>query len=210
MIRRSILSICALTAAGKGATLRRSFAVFALFPVLCLALVPARAAGIVDAAFVAEALKRGAIVWDARDAAAYQRGHIAGAVNIPYEENWADPDTIGKLSRREVANNRGMLLKSDADLRKLYSQLDANKETIVYCQSGVRSAETAAVLGKLGFRNVKVYDSSWLGYAAKLDAPVENEVFFNVGALRAQLTAMQAKIDALEKALAAMRAPAPK
>jgi hypothetical protein len=39
---------------------------------------------------------------------------------------------------------------------------------------------------------------------------VENEVFFNVGALRAQLTAMQAKIDALEKALAAMRAPAPK
>ena len=45
---------------------------------------------------------------------------------------------------------------------------------------------------------------------AKLDAPVENEVFFNVGALRAQLTAMQAKIDTLEKALAAMRAPAPK
>jgi thiosulfate/3-mercaptopyruvate sulfurtransferase len=63
------------------------------------------------------------------------------------------------------------------------------------------------VLGKLGFRNVKVYDSSWLGYAAKLDAPVENEVFFNVGALRAQLTAMQAKIEALERALAAIRAP---
>ena len=43
-----------------------------------------------------------------------------------------------------------------------------------------------------------------------LDAPVENEVFFNVGALSAQLTAMQSKIDALEKALAAMRAPEPK
>jgi hypothetical protein len=39
---------------------------------------------------------------------------------------------------------------------------------------------------------------------------VQNEVFFNVGALRAQLTAMQAKIDALEKALAATRGPAPK
>jgi hypothetical protein len=36
---------------------------------------------------------------------------------------------------------------------------------------------------------------------------VENEVFFNVGALSAQLTAMQSKIDALEKALVAMRAP---
>ena len=32
------------------------------------------------------------------------------------------------------------------------------------------------MLDKLGFRNVKVYDSSWLGYASKLDAPVENEV----------------------------------
>ena len=39
-----------------------------------------------------------------------------------------------------------------------YSRLDANKETVVYCQSGVRAAETAAVLDKLGFRNVKVYD----------------------------------------------------
>jgi thiosulfate/3-mercaptopyruvate sulfurtransferase len=347
MSRRSILSISIVR---KGC-----FAFLALFSVLSLPLVPAWAAGIVDAAFVAEALKRGAIVWDVRDAAAYQRGHIAGAinvgdalrvlrnpttedfietarleailgggginpareivvystrghvgayfahfairyfggenvsvyhdgidgwtedklpletsesrlapvrlnlapdpavavttaemlarlqdkdvqivdvrtpdefagldvrairgghvpgaVNIPYEENWVDPDTAGKLARREVANNRGMSLKSEPELRSLYSRLDASKETIVCCQSGVRSAETATVLGKLGFRNVKVYDSSWLGYAAKLDAPVEKEVFFNVGALRAQITAMQAKIDALEKALAATRAPAPK
>jgi thiosulfate/3-mercaptopyruvate sulfurtransferase len=352
MIRHCILSISAMTVLGKGTAMRRCFGVFVLVAVLCLPLFSARAAGIVDGAFVVEALKRGAIVWDVRDAAAYQRGHIAsavnvgdalrvlrnpttedfietarieailggagidpareivvystrghvgayfahfairyfggrnvsvyhdgidgwtddnrpletsetrlapvalklapssalavstdeilerlldknvqildvrtrdefaavdvrairggrvpGAVNIPYEENWADPDTAGKLARREVASNRGMSLKTDADLRKLYSQFDANKETIVYCQSGVRSAETAAVLGKLGFRNVKVYDSSWLGYAAKLDAPVENEVFFNVGALRAQLTAMQAKIEALERALAAIRAP---
>ena len=62
--------------------MRRCLAVFALFTVLCLPLVPARAAAIVDGAFVAEALKRSAIVWDVRDAAAYQRGHIAGAVNV--------------------------------------------------------------------------------------------------------------------------------
>lgn len=335
--------------------MRRCFAVFALFTILYLPLGPARAASIVDADFVADALRRGAVVWDVRDAAAYQRGHIAGAVNvgdalrvlrnqttedfietarieailggggidparevvvystrghvgayfahfalryfggqnvsvyhdgidgwtddkrpvetsetrlapvalklapsstlavstaemvarlqdknvqildvrtrdefagldvrairgghapgavnIPYEQNWIDPDTAGKLARRQVANNRGMSLKSSADLRKLYSQLDADKETIVYCQSGVRAAQTATVLGQLGFRNVKVYDSSWLGYAAKLDAPVENEVFLNVGALRAQISAMQAKIEALEKALAARQSPAAK
>src|SRR5438093_277159 len=51
------------------------------------------------------------------DVRAIRGGHVPGAVNIPYEENWADPDTAGKLARREVANNRGMSLKSDADLR---------------------------------------------------------------------------------------------
>ena len=82
MNRRSILSISAMTEAGEGTTMRRCLAVFALFTVFLLPLVPARAAAIVDGAFVADALKRGAIVWDVRDAAAYQRGHIAGAVNV--------------------------------------------------------------------------------------------------------------------------------
>ena len=78
---RNMLSFSAMTKAGEG-TRHRCLAVFALFTVLCLPLVPARAAAIVDGAFVAEALKRSAIVWDVRDAAAYQRGHIAGAVNV--------------------------------------------------------------------------------------------------------------------------------
>ena len=104
-----------------------------------------------------------------------------------------------------------MSLKSDADLRKLYSRLDANKETVVYCQSGVRAAD-----GRGCARQARLPQRQGLRFhpgsvtPAKLDAPVENEVFFNVGALRAQLTAMQSKIDALEKALAAMRAPEPK
>jgi thiosulfate/3-mercaptopyruvate sulfurtransferase len=40
------------------------------------------------------------------DVRAIRGGHVPGAVNIPYEENWVDPDTAGKLARREVANNR--------------------------------------------------------------------------------------------------------
>ena len=50
----------------------------------------------------------------------------------------------------------------------------------------------------LGFKNVKVYDSSWLGYAARLDAPVERETFFNVGAMNGRLASMQRKIEELE------------
>ena len=77
----------------------------------------------------------------------------------------------------------------------------------------MRAAQTAAVLKDLGFEKVKVYESSWLGYAAKLAAPVENETFFNIGALNGQLAGMQRRIDRLEAELAAARqqsAPAAK
>jgi thiosulfate/3-mercaptopyruvate sulfurtransferase len=84
-------------------------------------------------------------------------------------------------------------------LKSLYAKLDPNKETVVYCQSGVRAAETAAVLETLGFNKVKVYDSSWLGYASRLDAPVNRETFFNVGAMNGRLASMQRKIDELER-----------
>jgi len=143
------------------------------------------------------------------DIRAIRGGHIPGAVNIPYEQNWVDPDSAAKLARRQVADNAGMSLKPREQLHALYSKLDPNKETIVYCQSGVRAAETATVLAELGFKNVKVYDSSWLGYGGTLDAPAQNAVFLNVGALNNRIGAMQSRIDALEKELANARNPSP-
>ena len=140
------------------------------------------------------------------DIRALRGGHIPGAVNIPYEANWVDPDTAVKLTRKMVSSTAGMSLKPVDDLRKLYANLDPEKETVVYCQSGVRAAETAGVLLQLGFKNVKVYDSSWIGYGNSLDAPANNVAFFNIGALNARMSAMQTKIDALEKALADERA----
>ena len=140
------------------------------------------------------------------DIRALRGGHIPGAVNIPYERNWVDPDTAIKLARKQVQSSAGMSLKPVADLRALYAGLDPEKETVVYCQSGARASETAGVLLQLGFKNVKVYDSSWIGYGNTLDAPANNVTYFNVGALNARIGAMQAKIDALEKSLADERA----
>lgn len=139
------------------------------------------------------------------DIRAIRGGHVPGAVNIPYEMNWADPETAAKLARKQVADNSGMTLKPADDLKKLYASLDPGKETIVYCQSGVRAAETATVLAQLGFSSVKVYDSSWLGYAGVLGAPANNETFFNVGALNGKLSAMQARIEQLERELIAAK-----
>lgn len=141
------------------------------------------------------------------DIRALRGGHIPGAVNIPYEMNWSDPETLQKLARKQVADSRGMTLKAEPELRALYVRLDPEKETVVYCQSGARASETAGVLEQLGFKNVKVYDSSWLAYGNKLDAPANNATVFNVGALNGRLAAMQARIDTLEKELAAAKKP---
>ena len=182
---------------------------------LALRLTP-RAANFVSTSEVAGRLRDPAVqLLDVRtarefageDIRAIRGGHIPGAINIPYEQNWVDPETAAKLARRQVSDNAGMSLKPRDDLKALYAKLDPDKETIVYCQSGVRAAETATVLAELGFRNVKVYDSSWLGYGNSLDLPANNAVFLNVGALNNRIGGMQARIEALEKELAAARAP---
>ncbi len=141
--------------------------------------------------------------YSGKDVRAIRGGHIPNSVNIPFEDNWQDPATAIKLNKKQVADNAGMTLKSQADLKKLYAKLDPDKETVVYCQSGVRAAETAVVLKNLGFKKVKVYDSAWLGWGNNLKAPVAEETFLNVGALNAKLAAMQNKISQLEETLKA-------
>jgi len=135
------------------------------------------------------------------DVRAIRGGHIPGAISIPYEQNWKDPATGSKLAKKEVKTNAGMSLKTKDELNALYAKLDPNKETVVYCQSGVRAAETATVLQNLGYKNVKIYDSSWLGWASHLASPVADETYLNVGMLNARIAAMQNKINELETAL---------
>ena len=143
------------------------------------------------------------------DIRALRGGHIPGAVNIPYEQNWVDPEVMAKMRRGEIRDTLGMRLRGQDELRALYAKFDPARETIVYCNSGVRAAETATVLKELGFRDVKVYDPSWIGWAGTFKAPVENETFFNVGSLNSRLGAMQTRIDVLERQLAeAQKRPA--
>ncbi|MBL8491393.1 MAG: sulfurtransferase [Rhodocyclaceae bacterium] len=183
-------------------------------PPIALKLVPRPGLAVSTEDVVARVRQGGAQIVDARTRGEYQGedvrairgGHLPGAVNIPYESNWKDPDTGVKLARRQVPDNAGMSLAPQAALKALYANLDPTKETVVYCQSGVRAAETATVLESLGFRNVKVYDSSWLGYAARLDAPAERETFFNVGAMNSRLASMQRRMEELERMIGELHA----
>ncbi len=143
--------------------------------------------------------------YSGEDIRAIRGGHVPGAINIPFEQNWVDPNAPAKLAKKEVTTKDGLSLKPREQLKLLYAKLDPNKETVVYCQSGVRASETATVLKDLGFKNVKVYDSSWLGYGNRLDAPAQDVSYFNVGQLNGRLAEMQKRIDALEKQLAATK-----
>ncbi len=53
------------------------------------------------------------------DIRAIRGGHVPGAINIPYEQNWIDPETPAKLARKQITNNAGMSLKPAEDLKRL-------------------------------------------------------------------------------------------
>lgn len=160
--------------------------------------IKARRSQIVDARTPGE--------FSGNDIRAIRGGSIPGAVNLPFEQNWTDPDAGIKLANKQVNTRDGMSLRSQDELRKLYAGLDRDKEVVVYCQSGVRAAVTATVLRELGFKDVKTYEPSWLGYAGVLQAPADNEVFLNVGALNARIGFLQGRVTDLEAELVRVKA----
>lgn len=91
---------------------------------------------------------------------AQQRGHVPGAINIPWST---------------TANEDGTF-KSDDELTALYAEkgFDDAKETIAYCRIGERSSHTWFVLQELlGKKNVKNYDGSWVEYGSLVGVPIE-------------------------------------
>src|SRR5205814_440356 len=170
---------------------------------------------LVDTAQVLRMVKEGKTqIIDARtpgefngeDLRALYGGHMPGAVSIHYMENWKDPDARAKLARKETTSIEGLDLKPREQLQAMYGKLDPAKETVVYCQSGVRAAETATILKDIGFRNVKVYDSSWIGYGNRPDTPIEGRTVFNVGLMKERMETMTARLDALADELGRMKA----
>ncbi|GAA3030027.1 sulfurtransferase [Gordonia defluvii] len=91
---------------------------------------------------------------------AQQRGHVPGAINIPWST---------------TANEDGTF-KSDDELTALYADkgFDDSIDTIAYCRIGERSSHTWFVLTELlGKKNVKNYDGSWVEYGSLVGVPVE-------------------------------------
>ncbi|MDA8240779.1 MAG: sulfurtransferase [Nitrospiraceae bacterium] len=98
------------------------------------------------------------------DVRSLRGGHIPGATNIDFEENYQDGSTK---------------LKSMDELAKLYGKLDKKKEVIVYCQTGTRAANTFFVLKELGFPKVRNYDASWIEWGSNSSLPADDVSYVN-------------------------------
>ena len=92
--------------------------------------------------------------------AAQRRGHIPGAVNVPWSQAVATDGTFKPIDQlRELYGARGV---------------DGSEEVVAYCRIGERSSHTWFVLHELlGFENVRNYDGSWTEYGSLVGAPIE-------------------------------------
>ena len=89
-----------------------------------------------------------------------QRGHIPGAVSIPWNR----------------AVTRDGTFRPDSELREIYADLlgDPDRRVVAYCRIGERSSHTWFVLHELLDQpNVVNYDGSWVEYGSLIGVPVE-------------------------------------
>ena len=89
----------------------------------------------------------------------FRGGHIPGALHIDWREFFTSD---GNLKTRETLYS---LLKSKG--------IPSNREIVVYCTGGVRSAMAYFVFRHLGYK-VRNYDGSWWDWSHNLKLPIES------------------------------------
>jgi thiosulfate/3-mercaptopyruvate sulfurtransferase len=92
---------------------------------------------------------------------ALRGGHIPGAVNIPWTEMVTEDGTFQR------AEEIHLLYEGEG--------ITPDKDVIVYCRIGERSALTWFVLHELmGYRRVRNYDGSWTEWGNAVGVPIAN------------------------------------
>lgn len=100
------------------------------------------------------------LLLDTRMDSEYYMGHIPGAVNLSFDA---------------AVDYQTQTLKDENILRAQFEHVGAtpDKEIVVYCGSGARSAHTFMVLQALGYPRVRNYKGSMLDWAHHRGLPLE-------------------------------------
>jgi len=83
-------------------------------------------------------------------------GHMPGAINVHYRKLIADDGT----------------LKSPAEIKVAFSNVDLEKPVVTTCGSGLTAAILMLALAEIGKRDVALYDGSWTEWGGRSEAPV--------------------------------------
>ncbi len=96
---------------------------------------------------------------------AFRAGHIPTAIHFDFWENM------------NMGSDGEIWFRTKDEIERKYTNLgfSSNDSIIVYCQSGVRSAQTLFVLTEiLGYKNVFNYDGSWIDWSSDESLPIVN------------------------------------
>jgi len=96
------------------------------------------------------------VIVDTRTPSEYEKGHIPGARSW----DWFNAVPAGSWDAT----------RDPEELRAQWSAMgiEAEKEIVVYCRSGMRAAHTWVALKHAGFPRVRLYDGSWQEWSASM------------------------------------------
>lgn len=89
------------------------------------------------------------------------------------------PNTTTNVSHVRTYNVQTGMIHTMDDLETLFGELDRNRRTIAYCQTGTRSTLAYLELRLMGFRDPSNYDDSWIVYGSDVNYPVANENWYD-------------------------------
>lgn len=155
---------------------------------------------------IAKGEKKGIQVIDARTSNEYkgadQRSLRAGrfpntTINVSHKDTF---DQSKDLESGKMKDN-GFL--SPDRVASFYKDLDKNKRTIGFCQTGTRSTLTYLEMRLLGFKDPANWDESWRVYGSSYnDYPIENEQWFDFNRVKKaekKIKKLEEKLTALEE-----------